>query len=99
MLRARTSRSNTAGRTTDTIAWMPSRLVRKAAVIAILINPDNPNGQAYASDLEPIARAAGQRVLVLSASNEQELDAAFAILVTNRADAVVVAPDPFFDSQ
>ena len=74
-------------------------LVPKTAVIAILFNPDNPNGQAYASELEPIARAAGQRVLVLSASNEQELDAAFAILVTNRADAVVVAPDPFFDSQ
>src|SRR5262249_7932735 len=74
-------------------------LVPKAAVIAILFNPDNPNGQAYASELEPIARAAGQRVLVLSASNERELDAAFAILVTHRADAVVIAPDPFFDSQ
>ena len=74
-------------------------LVPKAAVIAILFNPDNPNGRAYTSELEPIARAAGQRTLVLRASNGQELDAAFAILVNNRADAVIVAPDPFFDSQ
>jgi ABC-type uncharacterized transport system substrate-binding protein len=74
-------------------------LVPKTAVIAILFNPDNPNGQAYASELEPIARAAGQLVLVLSANNDHDLEAAFAILVENRADAVVVAPDPFLDSR
>jgi putative tryptophan/tyrosine transport system substrate-binding protein len=74
-------------------------LVPKAAVIAILFNQDNPNGQSYVSELEPIARAAGQRVLVRSASNDHELDTAFAILVENRADAVVVAPDPFLDSR
>jgi putative tryptophan/tyrosine transport system substrate-binding protein len=74
-------------------------LVPKAAVIAILFNQDNPNGQSYVRELEPIARAAGQRVLVLSANNEHGLDAAFATLVQNRADAVVVAPDPFLDSQ
>jgi len=74
-------------------------LVPKAAVIAILFNPGNPNGQSYVSELEPIARSAGQRVLVLSASNAHDLDAAFAILVQNRVDAVVVAPDPFLDSR
>ena len=74
-------------------------LVPKAALIAILVNPDNPNGQSYASELEPVARAAGQRVLVLSARNDHDLDAAFATLVQNRADAVVVAPDPFLDSK
>ena len=46
-----------------------------------------------------VARAAGQRVLVLSASNDHDLDAAFATLVQNRAGAVVVAPDPFLDSK
>jgi ABC-type uncharacterized transport system substrate-binding protein len=74
-------------------------LVPKATVIAILFNRDNPNGQSYVSELEPIARSAGQRVLVRSASNDHELDTAFAILVQNGADAVVVAPDPFLDSR
>ncbi len=74
-------------------------LVPKAAVIAILFNRDNPNGQSYVSELEPVARAAGQRVLVLNASNDRDLDAAFATLVQNAADAVVVAPDPFLDSK
>ena len=74
-------------------------LVPKAAVIAILFNRDNPNGQSYVSELEPIARAAGQRTLVLNASNDHDLEAAFAMLVQNRADAVVVAPDPFLDSR
>src|SRR5262245_52119326 len=74
-------------------------LVPKAAVIAILFNRDNPNGQSYVSELEPIVRAAGQRTLVLNASNDHDLEAAFAMLVQNRADAVVVAPDPFLDSR
>jgi ABC-type uncharacterized transport system substrate-binding protein len=74
-------------------------LVPKAAVIAILFNRDNPNGQSYVSELEPVARAAGQRTLVLNASNDHDLDAAFATLVQNQADAVVVAPDPFLDSR
>jgi putative tryptophan/tyrosine transport system substrate-binding protein len=50
-------------------------LMPKAAVIAILFNRDNPNGQSYVSELEPVARAAGQRVLVLNASNDHDLDA------------------------
>jgi putative ABC transport system substrate-binding protein len=54
---------------------------------------------SYVSELEPIARAAGQRTLVLNASNDHDLEAAFAMLVQNRADAVVVAPDPFLDSR
>src|SRR5262249_40286868 len=74
-------------------------LVPKAAVIAILFNRDNPNGQSYVSELEPIARAAGQRTLVLNASNDHDLEAAFAMLVQNGADAVVVAPDPFLGSR
>jgi putative tryptophan/tyrosine transport system substrate-binding protein len=74
-------------------------LVPKAAVIAVLFNRDNPNGQSYVSELEPVARAAAQRVLALNASNDHDLDAAFATLVQNRADAVVVAPDPFLDSK
>jgi ABC-type uncharacterized transport system substrate-binding protein len=75
------------------------KLVPKARAIAILINRDNPNGQSYASELEPIVEAAGQQTLVLSASNDQELEAAFAILAQKRTDAAIVAPDPFLDSR
>jgi putative tryptophan/tyrosine transport system substrate-binding protein len=35
-------------------------LVPQATVIAILFNRDNPNGQSYANELEPIVLAAGQ---------------------------------------
>src|SRR5262249_35747988 len=43
--------------------------------------------------------AIGQRVLVLKASTEREIEAAFATLVRERADALLVAADVFFASQ
>ena len=42
------------------------------------------------------ARAIGLQTLVLSASTSAEIDAAFATIVRERADALFVAPDSFF---
>jgi putative ABC transport system substrate-binding protein len=42
-------------------------LVPRAATIAILLNPDNRNHPSYAVALDSVARAGGQRVLVLGA--------------------------------
>jgi putative ABC transport system substrate-binding protein len=45
------------------------------------------------------ARAIGWQIQVLNASNSREIDAAFATLVRERADALFVGPDPFFTSR
>jgi ABC-type uncharacterized transport system substrate-binding protein len=74
-------------------------LVPKAATIAILINPDNRNHPSHALTLDKVARAGGQKVLVLGARVDSDFELAFATLVQQRADALVVAADPFFDSR
>ena len=44
------------------------------------------------------ARSVGQRIEILQASTERDIDMAFASLVDMRADALVVAPDALFAS-
>jgi putative ABC transport system substrate-binding protein len=76
-----------------------SELVPKARVFAILTNPKNP---ADKSDLKGVADAAMKRGYVLhmlSAETEGDFDAAFATAVDQAADALLVSPEPFFNSR
>lgn len=71
----------------------------KAALIAVMVQPDNPN---VARDVEDVTKAASDisaRVQVLPVRSEAEVDAAFAGIVRERADALMVNPDPFFVTQ
>jgi putative ABC transport system substrate-binding protein len=75
-------------------------LVPKAARIAVLINPANAStGDATLRDISEAARALGLQFQVLHASTNREIEAAFAKLVRDRADALFVAPDGFFTSR
>jgi ABC-type uncharacterized transport system substrate-binding protein len=75
-------------------------LVPKAARIAVLINPANtPSAEAALRDIPEAARAMGLQIQVLNASTSREIEAAFATLVRDRADALFVAPDTFFISR
>jgi putative ABC transport system substrate-binding protein len=56
-------------------------LVPKAAVIALLVNPNNPNADPDRIDAQAAARALGLRLHVLSAGSESDIDTAFATLV------------------
>jgi ABC-type uncharacterized transport system substrate-binding protein len=49
--------------------------------------------------LEAVTRAGGQEVIVIGAAADGDFESAFAMLVQRRADALVVAADPFFDSR
>jgi putative ABC transport system substrate-binding protein len=71
-------------------------LMPKAATVAYLMNPKNPNGEMEMKTAQTAARSLGQAMTVLSASNERELDTAFAVMAQQSADALVVASDTFF---
>jgi putative ABC transport system substrate-binding protein len=68
-------------------------------MIAVLINPNNPDAATQSSDVEAAARAVGQQIQILYAGAEREIDAAFATLVQRRAGALLVAGDPNFISR
>ena len=50
-------------------------------------------------DMPEAARAIGLQIQVLNASTSREIDAAFAAIVRDRADALFIAPDAFFVSR
>jgi ABC-type uncharacterized transport system substrate-binding protein len=75
-------------------------LVPKAARMAVLVNPANiPTAEAALRDAPEAARAIGLQIQVLNASTSREIETAFAALVRDRADALFVAADGFFNSR
>jgi len=75
-------------------------LVPKAARIAVLVNPANvPITETMLRDIPEAARVLGLQVQFLNASTSPEIEAAFATIARERADALFVAPDAFFVSR
>jgi putative ABC transport system substrate-binding protein len=74
-------------------------LLPSATGIAVLISPSGPSSEATLRDIEPAAHALGLRVQVFNASTPREIEAAFAILVRERHDALFLGADPFFTSR
>jgi putative ABC transport system substrate-binding protein len=76
-----------------------SELVPQARVIALLVNPNNPNAERIMRDVQEAARAKGVQLPILKAGSESEIDTAFASLTQLQAGALVVGSDPFFNRQ
>ena len=76
-----------------------SDLIPQARVIALLVNPNNPNVERIMQDVQEAARAKGLQLPILKAGTEKEIDAAFAALVRLQAGALLVGSDPFFNSR
>ena len=74
-------------------------LVPKAAAIGALVNPTSPNAETVAADLQAAARARGLQFHIVEASNQHDIDAAFATVVGRGAGALVVGNDPYFTSR
>jgi putative ABC transport system substrate-binding protein len=74
-------------------------LMPAASIFAVLVNQTNPNVGAISEDLRSAAHSLGKQIVLLTASTEGEIDRQFEILVQQRAHALIVSPDAFFDSQ
>jgi putative ABC transport system substrate-binding protein len=65
------------------------------AVIGLLVNPNNPNAEPDTKATETAARGFGQKLFVVKAANDGEVEAAFAALANERVGALCVNIDPF----
>ena len=75
------------------------RLVPKASAIAMIVNPASRSAESRAGKVRDAARSFGLELHVLTARDEQEVDAAFAALKKLGAGALLVDTDPFFNSR
>jgi putative ABC transport system substrate-binding protein len=75
-------------------------LVPTAARIAVLINPANAvSAELGVRELKEAARAMRLQIQIHNASTGGEINTAFATIVRERPDALVVGSDPFFSSR
>jgi ABC-type uncharacterized transport system substrate-binding protein len=68
----------------------------KTAIIAVLVNPKNPNA-ADAKIFEAAGKTLGVEIIIVQASTQAELIEAFAQAVQRRADALLVHVDALFN--
>jgi putative tryptophan/tyrosine transport system substrate-binding protein len=74
-------------------------LVPNAALIAVLLNPTWIRFKAVSKEIAEAARAAGQRIDIVEASNEHEIHGAFKRIAPLRPQALLVGADPFFNAR
>jgi putative ABC transport system substrate-binding protein len=70
-------------------------LVPHAAVVGFLMNPNNPNSNTEAKAAQAVASSLGVQILILPASSESELNAAFAGMARQQVGALLGASDAF----
>src|SRR5215467_772742 len=75
------------------------QLQPKPSRIAVLLNPtDAPVAETTLRDVQEAARDTALPIHILNASTNSEIDAAFAALVSERADALFVQSSNYFHS-
>jgi putative ABC transport system substrate-binding protein len=75
-------------------------MVPRAVRVAVLVNPANgPVAETTLREVQEAARVIGLQIHVLNASTSREVDGAFATLVRERSDALLVTGDGFFTSR
>jgi putative tryptophan/tyrosine transport system substrate-binding protein len=76
-----------------------SELVPQAGMIALLVNPNNPDAGALIRRVREVARAKGVPLHILRAGAEGDFETAFTSLVQLHARALVLGSDAFFFSR
>ena len=71
-------------------------LVPQGAVFAYLRNPKSPNSDIEMKAAHETAGSLGREILVLNASNEHEIDTAFAVMAQRKVRAVIVGSDSYY---
>ncbi len=70
----------------------------KVSRVAILLNPANPGSVTILKETELAARSLGVQLRTVTVASPSDLDAAFAAIVADRVDTIVVQHDPMLQN-
>jgi ABC-type uncharacterized transport system substrate-binding protein len=96
---------NASGVTILTLALDLQRLgllreaLARTASIAVLFNPNFPRAEGRMREVQEAARKSVQDLSITPASNQEEIDQAFAKFDRRRPDGLLVVGDPFFHAR
>jgi putative tryptophan/tyrosine transport system substrate-binding protein len=74
-------------------------LVPTARIVALLVNPTNPNTETNTKELQAAARTLGLKFHVLNATTESDFDGVFARLIQLGVGGLVIGTDSLFASR
>ena len=74
-------------------------LLPGAKRFASLVNPDAATANTMTADVQNAAASLGLNLEIVHASNNQEIETAFSILMQKQAEALVVTTDPLFNNR
>jgi putative ABC transport system substrate-binding protein len=74
-------------------------LVPGVTRFGFLVNPRSPDVSPQIADVTAAATSIGRQAEILMAGTNSEIDAAFAVMVQKRCDALVVSPHPLFTNR
>lgn len=74
-------------------------LAPTVTTIAVLMNPKTADAEIQVSEVLAAARALQQRIEVMNASSDLEIDTAFVTLAQQNICALLVGADPFFNNR
>jgi putative tryptophan/tyrosine transport system substrate-binding protein len=74
-------------------------MLPKVAVVAMLVNPSNPNAEPDAAEMQAAARVVGVDIAIVNARSEDDFDPAFDTIAQRRADALIVHIDALFQGR
>lgn len=75
------------------------QLAPRAVTMGVLVNSSNPSTRSDPKELQIASKALGVELIIMSASNEREIDDAFASALQQQVGALLVDADTFFDSR
>jgi putative ABC transport system substrate-binding protein len=75
------------------------QLMPKAAAIAVLVARNFPQAESERRDVQAAAHAIGQELIVVEASSDGDIEAAFATFTQRGAGALLVSTGSFFHSR
>jgi putative ABC transport system substrate-binding protein len=73
-----------------------SEMIPRASLIAVLVNPADPQAPTQVTDTQAAATALGRQTFILNASSDRDFDAVFATIVERHASALLVSSGIFF---
>ena len=74
-------------------------LVPKATTIGVVVNTKTPSVPPALPDMKTAADLNGQRLAILDAGTEDELESMFASLKSHRIDALLITTNPFYEGR
>jgi len=75
------------------------QLVPTATTLVVLMNPKTADAETQLSEMQAAGRALQQRIEIVNASNELEIDMAFTTLAQRKISGLLVGADPFFNNR